>query len=268
MRSDIALDQSAAAAFGPPPEKAPPPAKSQKKKSTEQRSVLDQKIIDEYWNRRATSDIEWAKSLAGGKLNKTVAPQALAPAPMPVAPPLESLVDRVEALLSTTLSPVTEQVINESCVDSTEEIVDNLIASTVQNLGSLVQDSINRCILAGQHAFSNKSLTEIEASAKELAGLLTMQQRFDQAKQFLSEQGSQALEPAQNSDIPAIPGLDDMVKYIGLRSASNDKVIVEATLKRDYELVGSLARCGAKLSRLHSVLLWMAPHNENLDFTP
>lgn len=268
MRSDIAPDQSAAAAFGLPPEKVPPPAKSQKKKSTEQRSVLDQKIIDEYWNRRATSDIEWAKSLAGGKLNKPIAPKALTPTPMPIAPPLESLANQVEARLSASPHVAPDQAINEACVDSTEEIVDNLIASTVQNLGSLVQDSINRCILAGQHAFSNKSLTEIEAAAKELADMLTMQQRFDKAKRFLSEQGSQKLEPYENSDFPDIPGLDDMIKYIGLRSASNDKVIVDATLKRDYELVGSLARCGAKLSRLHNVLLWMTPHSENLDFTP
>lgn len=268
MRSDIAPDQSAAAAFSPPPETAPPPAKSPKKKSTEQRSVLDQKIIDEYWNRRPNSDIEWAKSLAGGQLNKTIVPLALPPAPVPGAPTLQSLENRVETLLSTASPAVPEQAINEACFDSTEEIVDNLIASTVQNLESLVQDSINRCIAAGQSAFSNKSLTEIAASAKELTGLLTMQQRFEQAKHYLSEPSSHKLEPADVSDVPEIPGLNDMIKYIGLRSASNDKVIVDATLKRDYELVGCLARCGAKLSTLHNVLLWMAPNSENLDFTP
>lgn len=281
MRSDIAPDQSATAALAPPFETAPPPAtKSSKKKSTDQRSVLDQKIIDEYWNRRATSDIEWAKSLAGGKLNKTVASQAVFQASATLDGQPEEKCDTTTSVVecasadstcstavNISTAPTAGDMNIAHCLDTTEDIVDNLISSTMQNLESLIHESISRCILSGQYAFSSKNLSDIEASSKELTGLLILQRRFDHSKQMLQEPNCQLSDP-DLSDIPEIPGLNDMVKYIGLRSLSNDKVIVEATHKHDYELVAALARCGAKLNKLHKVLLWIAPNAENLDFSP
>lgn len=269
MRLDIAPETSALPTYSPLPETQATPKNTQKNKSTDERAVLDQKIIDEYWNRRGTSDLEWAKSLAGGKLNKTnEAKSAAAIArhaepPVIKAPPITSSADS-----AVDLSAEKADIENIEA-SSTEEIVDNLVTSTLQNLETLVQAKVLDCVSTGQSAFECKDVDQIHASAAELSLLLRLQPRLATLKKFVSNTDILELDEYENPQpIPEIPGLKDMVRYIGMRTESNDSVIVEATRKRDYALVENLARCGLKLSRLHRALLWLIQDNSCLDFSP
>lgn len=56
MLSDIVSDQGELTLLGDSTDGAPSSAKTYKRKVTEQRAVLHQRILEEYWRRRVNDD--------------------------------------------------------------------------------------------------------------------------------------------------------------------------------------------------------------------
>ncbi len=65
MLSDIVSDQGELTLLGDSTDGAPSSAKTYKRKVTEQRAVLHQRILEEYWRRRVNDDedVQWARNL-------------------------------------------------------------------------------------------------------------------------------------------------------------------------------------------------------------
>ena len=286
MRSDITTDQSASAVFIYPVESAPPPFRIAKKETTEQRAVLNQRIIDEYWNRTGTDDLEWARALAQRKLVE-VSPAATSNdgniTQTCFAPPPETKNSAPTSFTQTTefstlsflplpdaqTDAYTNPKIARAQQETEQQSIDNLVDSTLLNVGALIDDLIASCVACGHEAFKAQNISTIQSYSTELSVLLNLKQRFHHAIQgWITNQKVSAAAGALSSPATELPGLIDMIKYLALRISSIDDGIVDALVQHDYSTVENLSKCAAKLSSLHSLLLELVSPSKKLDFSP